>query len=92
MVKVEEAFSKMSLRESSETPTEKRPDSSPRMCSIYLRGVINFLSRETCGGLRLVSGRLDDELSVCSRLPKKVLQSVAITATVSPAGGAGTQW
>ena len=67
------AFSKLHIRE------------SPRLCSIYLHDVVNFLPRETCGGLRLVSGRLDDELSSypSSRLPRKVLRCVKVTTNVS---------
>ena len=58
-----------------EQTAEKITPESPRLCSIYLRDVIGLLPRETCGGMRLVSGRLDDELCSypSSRLPKKIL-------------------
>lgn len=79
---MEETFSKMNLREDIDADAAKNP--SLRLCSVYLHDLIGFLPRETCGGLRLVSGFLDDELSMCSMLPKKALKSINVTLMVSP--------
>lgn len=80
------AFSNLSLREGGER-TEKMTGTAPnlpRLCSIYLRDAIGLLPRDACSKLRLVSGRLDDELSSypSSMLPKKILSRVELTTRV----------
>lgn len=85
MDRVREAFSDMNLREEAKMTEEKTTPDLPRLCLIFLRDVIGFLPRETCGRLRLVSRRLDDELCSfpSSRLPRKMLKRLYFTLDVS---------